>query len=66
MGAVKTLIVTESFLSDAKDDNRFEKAESVMQTVEQRGGEVTIVSTDDATERIDGLGGIAGVLRWKS
>jgi stalled ribosome rescue protein Dom34 len=66
IGAVETLIVTESFLSDAKQEGRFREAEHVMKTVDQQGGDVTIISSDEMSNRVDGLGGIAGVLRWKS
>ena len=66
IGAVEKLIVTESFLSGAKQDGRFDEAEGVMKTVEQQGGDVTIISSEEMSDRVDGLGGIAGVLRWKS
>jgi protein pelota len=66
IGAVDQLVVTESFLSDAKANGFFNDAEQVMKTVEQQGGDVVIISAEDISDRIDGLGGIAGVLRWKS
>jgi protein pelota len=66
MGAVEELIVSENFLSSKKKDNEYDEVEDVMRRVEEMGGDVAIISSDQAMSRADGLGGIAGRLRWKA
>lgn len=64
-GAIKTLLVTNNFLQKKKDDDSFSLVDAVLNTADQTNAEIIIISTDNASKIIDGLGGIAGVLRWK-
>lgn len=63
MGAVETLIVTEDYLADQQEENSLSRVESLMDDVESMDGDVIILSGENMTE-VNGLGGIAGVLRW--
>jgi protein pelota len=66
LGAVKELIVSYDYLNKERESGKGEKVERVMKLAEERGGKVSIISTEGATKKIDGLGGVAGILRWKS
>ena len=63
MGAVEVLLVSESWIQGmrSKNDASFEK---VMEAVEHAGGTVHLVGDHDAGKKLEGLGGIAGVLRY--
>ncbi len=62
-GAVDTLISANSLLTN---DQKHTEVESIMQTVESKGGKVRIVGDDEeALERLNSLGGLAATLRYK-
>ena len=65
-GAVKTLLFTDRIIEKAREQEKFSEFEKLIDAVEQQGGEVHIISTDyEAGEKLDGLGGIAALLRFK-
>jgi len=63
-GAVEKLLLTDSHLREASDEER-EYLERLMQEVENKNGEVIIVSTEhEAGAKLSSLGGIAALLRF--
>jgi protein pelota len=65
LGAVERLVLTDKLLRDSDDDERL-LLEEVMETVEKKGGAVTVVSTEhEAGAQLGTLGGIAGLLRFR-
>ena len=63
-GAVKKLLLADSTLRDASDDKR-RALEKLMREVEERGGQVIVVSTEhEAGVKLLALGGIAALLRF--
>jgi len=65
-GAVKILLFTDRIIEKAREKEKFADFEKLIDAVEQQGGEVHIISTDhEAGEKLDGLGGIAALLRFK-
>lgn len=65
-GAVSDLAVTDSLLTKAKANNFFARINSIMKNVETTNGNVYIISTEhDTGKQLDGLGGIAALLRYK-
>ncbi len=63
-GAVETLILADTALRKASDEERL-ALEGLMKTVEQKGGEVMIVSTEhEAGTKTVGLGGVVALLRY--
>ena len=65
-GAVKILLFTDKIIEKAREKEKFAEFEKLIDTVEQQGGEVHIISTEhEAGEKLDGLGGIAALLRFK-
>ncbi|MFH1440089.1 MAG: mRNA surveillance protein pelota [Candidatus Woesearchaeota archaeon] len=66
MGAVKIMLLTDGFIQKRREENNFEEIEKVMKTADGTQGEVHIISSDhDGGKTLDGLGGIAGLLRYK-
>lgn len=64
LGAVEKLVVTDSLLRDAEDDQRL-RVEGLMREVEHRNGCVTVVSTEhEAGSKLIALGGMAALLRF--
>lgn len=65
-GAIETLLITDSFIQDMKQSQRYQEIDYIMRLVEQAKGEIGIIGHDnDGGKRLNGLGGIAAVLRYK-
>lgn len=65
-GAVQTFMVTTSFINSRKENNTFADLNQLMLGVESMSGSVVIInSNNDAGKRLDGLSGIAALLRYK-
>lgn len=66
MGAANILIVTDRFLRDCREKGHYDMLEGMMKTVEKNKGEVHIISTQhDGGKKLDGVGGIGAILRYK-
>ena len=64
MGAVEKLVVADTALRDADEQQRL-KIEELMREVERRRATVTVISTEhEAGSKLLGLGGIAALLRF--
>ncbi|HIH14451.1 MAG TPA: mRNA surveillance protein pelota [Nanoarchaeota archaeon] len=64
--AVRTLLFTDEIIEKAREKEKFGDFEQLIDKVEQQGGEVHIISTDnEAGEKLKGLGGIGALLRYK-
>ncbi len=65
-GAVKKLLVTDNLIQKLRDKDNYNKLDSIMKTVDSVKGEVHLISSEnDAGKKLDGLGGIGGILRYK-
>lgn len=65
-GAIKTLAVTDGLIQQRRQDETFDELNTIMKTVDKQKGTVTIISSDnDGGKKLDGIGGIAALLRYK-
>ena len=65
-GAVDDLLLTDNLIADYRQKDKFEELEQLIDAVEEKGGKVNIISSDnEAGDKLDGLGGIAALLRFK-
>ncbi|MFC1698088.1 mRNA surveillance protein pelota [Nanoarchaeota archaeon] len=65
-GAVETLLVTDNLILKKREEDKFYPIEKIMKTTEQVNGKVMIISSDhEGGKKLDGLGGIAAILRYK-
>ncbi|MCS7115305.1 MAG: mRNA surveillance protein pelota [Nitrososphaerota archaeon] len=63
-GAVETLVLADSLLREASDEERLD-LEELMRSVEEKGGKAMVVSTEnEAGAKLLALGGIAALLRF--
>src|SRR3989338_1384927 len=65
-GAVKHLLITDGFIQKKRMEEKYSEIEFIMKSVDSAKGEITIISSEhEAGKRLDGLGGIAAILRYK-
>ena len=66
MAAVKVLVVVDSLIQKLRQENKYEKLESIIKLADNTKAEIYIVSNEhDAGKKLEGLGGIAALLRYK-
>ena len=65
-GAVSKLLLTDKFIKKERELENYAELDSKLKTVDNLNGEVHILSSEnDAGKKVDGLGGIAALLRYK-
>ena len=66
LGAVKTLLISDSLIIKARNENFYKELESIMKLAETTKAEVHIISAShDSGKKLESLGGIACILRYK-
>ncbi|MFH1212296.1 MAG: mRNA surveillance protein pelota [Candidatus Woesearchaeota archaeon] len=65
-GNVKQLIASDSFIKKRISEERFSEVKELFELCEKNGGKIHITSSEQACKKLDGLGGVAGFLRWKT
>ncbi|HLD88717.1 MAG TPA: mRNA surveillance protein pelota [Candidatus Nanoarchaeia archaeon] len=66
IGAVKILLVTNSLIQKSRSEGFYSRIERIMKYVDNSGGEIMIVSSEhEGGKKLDGLGGIASITRYK-
>ncbi|MBI5388847.1 mRNA surveillance protein pelota [Candidatus Woesearchaeota archaeon] len=65
-GAVKMLLVTDTLIRKMREDRTFAELETLMKTADKMQAEVHLISAEhEAGKRLEGLGGIGALLRYK-
>ena len=65
-GAIKELLVTDTVIQKTRQEETFAKLDRLMKNADHSGAAVHIISSDhDGGQKLDGLGGIAAILRYK-
>ena len=65
-GAVETIIVSDTLIRRLREAGDYASLESMLLLVERAKGNVVIVSSEhDGGRKLDGLGGIGALLRYK-
>ena len=65
-GASSLLLITDHFLQKTRENNTARQIEYLMKQAEISGSEIKIISSEhDGGKKLDGLGGIAALLRYK-
>ncbi|MBU0461644.1 MAG: mRNA surveillance protein pelota [Nanoarchaeota archaeon] len=65
-GAVNTLLVTDSLIRRLREEENFKRLDSIMRTADKVKVDVHIISSEhEGGKRLDGLGGIGAILRYK-
>jgi protein pelota len=64
-GAVERLLVADTLLRESSDEKRLE-IEKLIRQVEEKAGQITVVSTEhEAGHKLEGLGSLAALLRFR-
>ena len=65
-GAVKNLLVTDGYIQKARAESVYGIVENIMKITDSMKGEISIISSiHDGGKKLDGLGGIAALLKYK-
>lgn len=65
-GAINELLITDTLIIKSRDQNNYEKIEAILKTTEQAKGTVLIISSEhEGGKKLNGLGGIGAILRYK-
>ena len=66
MGAIKDLLITDSLIQKSRRENFFSEIEKIFKMVDKTKGEIEIISSEhEGGKKLDGLGGIRAILRFK-
>ena len=65
-GAVKQLLITDGYIKKTREENIFGRVDALLKAVDGMKGKITIISSEnDGGKKLDGLGGIAVLLRYQ-
>ena len=63
---MKTLLITDNYIHDMKRTNMYGKVDHLLKNAEASKGEIHIISSEhDGGKKLDGLGGISAILRYR-
>jgi protein pelota len=66
LGAVDVLILTDNFIQKAREKEKYEEIDLILKNTESMKGTVHIISSNhEGGKKLNGLGGIGGILRYK-
>lgn len=65
-GAVEKLLITNTMIHKTREEHKYYLIDELMKKTEQTKGNITIISSEhEAGKKLDGLGGIGAILRYK-
>jgi protein pelota len=65
-GAIANLLITDKFIFASRENNSYDKVDEIMKLVDSNKGDIIIISKEhDGGKKLDGLGGIGAILRYK-
>ena len=65
-GAVAKLLVTDKLIQEKREEGKYNSLDEKMKKVDDSQGEIHIISSEqESGKKLDGLGGIAAILRYK-
>lgn len=65
-GAVKTLLITDDFIQEKRMADEYNEIDRIMRIVDSSKGDISIISSEhEAGKKLNGLGGIGAILRYR-
>lgn len=65
-GAIKEILITDAFIQKKREEEQYGSVDIILKLVDSTDGKIHLLSSqEDSGKTIDGLGGIAGILRYK-
>jgi len=59
-------LITDSFIFSSREDGKYEIVDEIMKLVDSNKGDIVIISKEhDGGKKLNGLGGIGAILRYK-
>lgn len=65
IGTAEIVLVSETFLKKMKEEEKYEEIDSLLLTAEDMNSKIVIITGEESCKKLDNLGGIAGITRWK-
>jgi protein pelota len=65
LGTAQKIIISETFLKKMKEKELYGEVDSLLMTAEDMNAEIVILTNDEPCKKLDSLGGIGGIARWK-
>ncbi len=64
-GNISVLLISENLIRKMRSEKTYGQIDLMMEQAESLNAEIRIISSEDASKKLDGLSGIACLLRWK-
>ena len=65
-GAITQLLITDSFIAKMREQENYERIDNIMKITDQTKGDISIISSEhEGGKKLDGLGGIGAILRFR-
>ena len=65
-GAVETLLITDSFIQKMRQQEMYKEIDAILELVDKNKGKIIFISSEnEAGQKLDSLGGIGAILRYK-
>ncbi|MGM5480005.1 MAG: hypothetical protein ACQESC_00930 [Nanobdellota archaeon] len=65
-GAISHLGVTDTFIYSSRQKGTYSSLRNLLSLVDASRGKITVIKSSAVKKVVDGLGGVVGVLRWKT
>ena len=66
LGAIQKVLVSDALIHKKREEDTFDILDNTLKIVDNQKGEVHIISSDhDAGKKLDGIGGIGAILRYR-
>jgi protein pelota len=66
LGSAEKVYVSENFLKKIKEKENYEEIDDLLMTAEDMNSRIYIFTSSEPCHKLDSLGGIAGISRWKN
>lgn len=65
-GAAESILITDKFIFTRREENKFQEVDKLLKQVDGMKGDINVISSEhEGGKKLDGLGGIAALLRYK-
>lgn len=65
-GAILQLLITDSYITKMREQEKYDIIDNIMKITDKTKGNITIISSEhEGGKKLDGLGGIAAILRFR-
>lgn len=66
LGNVSEIVVSENYLKEMKEKEKYFEIDGLLKSAENINCKIHILTDKETMKKLDSLGGVAGILRWKA